>query len=106
MLSAMALKLILSALDWIIKQVEKIPGTLLFTGATFLDGLARLLYSGVLQSIQIAEAVGNLMNAALRFMGRVAIATTNITVAFIEYVLGLLFRFISTIARRAVDMLD
>lgn len=106
MLSAMALKLILSALDWIIKQVEKIPGTLLFTGATFLDGLARLLYSGVLQSIEIAEAIGNLMNAALRFMGRVAVATTNITVAFIEYVLGLLFRFISTIARRAVDMLD
>jgi hypothetical protein len=42
----------------------------------------------------------------MRFMGRTLTAAANITVAFIEYVLGLLFRFVSTIARRAVDMLD
>jgi hypothetical protein len=106
MLSATALRLILSALDWIIKQVMKIPGTLLFEGTTALDVLARVLYSGVLQSIELAETVRNLLSAAMRFMGRTIAAASNITVAFIEYVLGLLFRFISTIARRAVDMLD
>lgn len=106
MLSATALRLILSALDWIIKQVSKIPGVLLFEGTTVLDALARLLYSGVLQSIEMAETIRNLLSAAMRFMGRTLTAAANITVAFIEYVLGLLFRFVSTIARRAVDMLD
>jgi hypothetical protein len=106
MLSATALRLILSALDWIIRQVSKIPGVLLFEGTTVLDALARLLYSGVLQSIELAETIRNLLSAAMRFMGRTLTAAANITVAFIEYVLGLLFRFVSTIARRAVGMLD
>jgi len=106
MMSAMALRMILSALDWIVKQIGRSVGLQLFAGATLLDGLARLLYSGALLSIEIAEAIRNLMNASLRFMGRAAIATTNMTVAFIEYVLGLLFHFIAVIARRAIDMLD
>jgi hypothetical protein len=106
MMSATALRLILSALDWIVKQLGRGVALQLFAGATLLDGLARLLYSGALQSIQMAEAVAHLMNAALRFMGRAAIATVNISVAFIEYVLGLLFRFIAAMARRATDLLD
>ncbi|GLQ99215.1 lipase family protein [Dyella mobilis] len=106
MLSATALRLILSALDWILKQVGKTAALALYVGSTLLDGLARLLYSGVLQSIQMAETIRNMLNAALRFMGRTAIATGNMTVSFIEYVLGLLFRFVAAIARRAVDMLD
>ncbi|MFC3653413.1 lipase family protein [Dyella humi] len=106
MASATALRLILSALDWIVKQVGRSVALQLFAGATLLDGLARLLYSGALMSIEMAETISNLMNSALRFMGRVAIASTNITVTFIEYVLGLLFRFVAAIARRAVDLLD
>ena len=106
MMSATALRLILSALDWIVKQLGRGVALQLFAGATLLDGLARLLYSGALQSIQMAETIGNLMSAALRFMGRVAVATANITVAFVEYVLGLLFRFVAAMARRAVDLLS
>jgi triacylglycerol lipase len=106
MMSATALRLILSALDWIVKQLGKGLALKIFADATLLDGLARLLYSGALQSIKMAEAVRDMLNAALRFMGRLAIATTNATVAFIEYVLGMLFRFIAAIARRAVDLLD
>ncbi|HET7332957.1 lipase family protein [Dyella sp.] len=108
MRSAAALQLILSALDWILKQVGHAVGagigTALFAGTTVLDTLARLLYSGALQSIRLAEAVRNLLSAAMRFMGRAVVATVEITVAFVEYVLGLLFRFLSSMARRALDM--
>ena len=108
MRSATALQLILSALDWIVKQVSNTPrnvlGVGLFAGATVLDTLARLLYSGVLQSIRLGEAVRNLMSAVMRFMGRAVVSTVEMTVGFIEYVLGLLFRFLSAIARRALDM--
>ena len=108
MRSATALQLILSALDWILKQVGHAVGagigTALFAGTTVLDTLARLLYSGALQSIRLAEAVRNLLSAAMRFMGRAVVATVEITVAFVEYVLGLLFRFLSSMARRALDM--
>lgn len=108
MRSATALQLILSALDWIVKQVSNTPrnvlGMGLFAGATVLDTLARLLYSGVLQSIRLGEAVRNLMSAVMRFMGRAVVSTVEMTVGFIEYVLGLLFRFLSAIARRALDI--
>jgi triacylglycerol lipase len=103
MLSAAALQLILSALDWIVRQLGKAAALALFTGATVLDGLARLLYSGMLQSIQLAQTIRNLMTAAMRFMGRTIAATVNLTLDFVQYVLGLLFHFISTMAKRALD---
>lgn len=103
MLSATALRLVLSALDWILKQLGNAAGLTLFGGATIIDSLARLLYSGTLQSIRLAGMIRNLMLAAMRFMGRVASASVNVTVDFVQYVLGLLFRFISTVALRAVE---
>ncbi|GLQ87410.1 lipase family protein [Dyella flagellata] len=105
MLSSLALQLILSGLDWILKQLIKVPELALFADVTLLDGLARLLYTGVLQSIRIAEAVRNMLAAAMRFMGRTLAQGANITVDFIQFVLGMLFRFISTMARNAVDKL-
>ena len=105
MASATSLRLILSALDWIVKQLGRLFALKLFADATLLDGLARLLYSGMLQSIHMAETIANLVNAALRFMGRKAVAATHMTVTFIEYVLDLLFRFVSAMARRAIDLL-
>jgi triacylglycerol lipase len=104
--SAIALRLILSALDWILKQLGNSAGLLLFAGTTLIDGLARLLYTGMLQSIRLAQAIRNMLLAAMRFMGRVVAAGVDITVSFIEYVLGLLFRFIAAIARKAVDLIS
>lgn len=106
MLSASALQLILSGLDWILKQMGRGAATILFAGATLLDSLARLLYSGMLQSVRLAQAVRNMLGAALRFLGRTLGAGTSITVGFIEYVLGLLFSFVSTMARRAVGLVS
>jgi len=103
MLSATALRLILSALDEILKQLGNAAGLVLLGGATIIDSLARLLYSGALQSIRLAGMIRNLMLASMRFMGRVVSAGVNITVGFVQYVLDLLFRFIATVALRAVE---
>jgi hypothetical protein len=106
MLAAGALQMILSALDWILKQIGRGFGVTLFAGATLLDSLARLLYSGMLQSARVALAVRNMLGAAMRFMGRTVTAASNITVDFIQYVLGLLFSFIATMAKRAVGLVS
>jgi triacylglycerol lipase len=103
MLSATALRLILSGLDWILKQLGRVAGLALLGGATIIDSLAQLLYSGALQSIKLAGMIKNLMLAAMRFMGRVVSTGMSITAGFVQYVLGLLFRFISTVALRAVE---
>lgn len=103
MLSATALRWILSALDWILKRIGRGVGLALLGGATIIDTLAQLLYTGVLQSVQLAMMIRNLVGAILSFLGRTVAATTSITAAFVEYVLGLLFHFISNIAKRAAD---
>jgi triacylglycerol lipase len=103
MLSATALRFILCALDEILKQLGNAAGLTLLGGATIIDSLARLLYSGALQSVRLAGMIRNLMLAAMRFMGRVVSAGVNITVGFVQYVLDLLFRFIATVALRAVE---
>lgn len=103
MLSATALRPIHSSLDWILKLLGSATGQILFGGATIIDSLARLLYSGVLQSIRLAGMIRGLMLAAMRFMGRAVSAGVSITESFVQYVLDLLFRIISTVALRAVE---
>ena len=103
MLSATALRWILSALGWILKQLGHVNGLAILGGATIIDSLAQLLYSGVLQSVRLAMMIRNLIGAIMRFLGRTVATTTNITVSFVEYVLGMLFRFVSNLATRAVE---
>ena len=91
MLSATALRLILASLDWILKQIGNGVGLALLGGATIVDRLAHLLYSGALQSIKLADMIRQLMATAMRFMGRTVATTTSITLAFVQYVLDLLF---------------
>jgi hypothetical protein len=105
MLSATALRMILSSLDWILKQIGYSTGFALLGGATIVDRLAYLLYSGALQSIKLAEMIRQLMSAAMRFMGRAITATMNLTLAFVQYVFDLLFRVISSLALRAAEMM-
>lgn len=105
MLSATALRWILRSLDWILGQLGHAAGLAVLGGATIIDTLARLLYTGALQSLRLAAMIRNLIAAAMRFMGRTVAATANITVAFVEYVLGMLFRVVSTLARQAVDVM-
>ncbi|HET6913106.1 MAG TPA: lipase family protein [Rhodanobacteraceae bacterium] len=106
MLSATALQLILSALHWLLKEIGKGFGYAVLGGATVIDALARVLYSGALQSARLAQTVRHMLMAAMRFMGRTVGAATQITTSFINYVLDLLFRFVGTMAKRAVDAIS
>lgn len=101
--SAKLLALILSALDWILKALGQAAGLLVFAGATVMDGLARLLYSGVLQSVRIGTYVRDLLATAMRFMGLKLPPAANLTVAVVEYVLDRLYQYVASIARRALN---
>lgn len=105
MLSGSILRMIMSALSWILRKVGQLIGYAILGGATIVDYIARLLYSGTLASLEISYLIGRLMSAVLRFAGRTAVAGANMTVAFFDYVMSLLFRMISTIASRAIDRL-
>ena len=105
MLSGSILRMIMSALSWLLGKVGQLTGYAILGGATIVDYIARLLYAGTLASIETGFLIGRLMSAVLRFAGRTAVAGANMTVAFFQYVMGLLFRMISTIALRAIDRL-
>lgn len=103
MMSAGALRLIFSALGWILKKIGQGAGTTVLVGATMLDQLASLLYSGVLQSLELATMIGNMLAACFRIIGRTIVTGAKLSVMLIQYVLDLLFQTVSTVATRAVD---
>ena len=105
MLSASLLRMIMSALGWILRQAGKVAGVAVMGAATIVDYIAQLLYSGVLASLEIGTMVGQLMAAIMRFTGRTLAKGAKMTVAFFQYVLGLLFRTVATIAIRAIGAL-
>lgn len=101
--SARLLALVLSALDWILKKLGQAAGLLVFAGATVMDGLARLLYSGALLSVRMNEYVRNLLLAAMRFMGLRLPPAINLSVAVIQYVLDRLHQHVVSMARRVLN---
>ena len=105
-LSAKALHLLLSGLDWILQSTGRQAGLEITAGMTLVDGLAKLLYSGALESLAIKDAVHDLLAATLRFVGKTMQAGTRITVVFIGFVLETLFRFLVAIATQALQLLD
>ena len=105
MLSAPVLRMILSALGWILRQVGRLVGYAILGGATVIDTIARLLRTGVLTSLAIGRTVGHLMAAILRFTGRTLARGANMTTAFFRYVLNLLFRTVATMVGGAINAL-
>jgi len=105
MLSASLLRMIMSALGWILRQVGKMVGLAVMGAATIVDYIAQLLYSGVLASLEIGRMVGQLIATIMRFTGRTLAVGATMTVAFFQYVLDLLFRTLATIAIRAISAL-
>lgn len=102
MYSAQVLWMITTCLQWVLKQVANVlAGSIALGASTVLDALARTLTLGVLASVEISGYVKNLMIAILKFLGRTAQATMNVTASFIRNVLDLLFRFLATAASGA-----
>lgn len=71
-----------------------------------MDQLAQLLYSGYLTSASIADKVKRIMAGILKFLGHPVTHATNVTVAFISWLLNSLFAVISSAAVRALHLHD
>lgn len=107
--SAWVLDKLLWAFEKIIQTVLRLNsgmlGVLLLDGATALDALARLLHSGVLTSIDMAEQMGHWVVIALRWLGIQARQGVNLSVALIRYVLDRLHAVVGALVRRALEHL-
>jgi triacylglycerol lipase len=86
--------MITRALEWVLARAKAVlragPGTVI-AGTTLLDQLAWLLAKGVQLSADVAGYVRTLIGAVFRFLGRTANRVEDLTVAFLRWVLGLLF---------------
>jgi hypothetical protein len=106
MYSGASLEVIGQALRWIIKKAlslglvfpacNTLGGTL-----TAVDLLATLVDQSAKLSKEIAEDVKTIMAAILRFLGRSAATTAELTHQFIRWVFDLLYSSISSMANRA-----
>ncbi|MEI6705695.1 MAG: lipase family protein [Methylococcales bacterium] len=109
MFSCSSLRLILKALQWVLSSIKSVSSAIaqftLSGGAIVVDVLAYLLYQGCLLTAEIAGYVKSILKSILKFMGRTIDATANVTVSFIQFVLDMFFRVISTAASQALYLL-
>lgn len=80
------------ALRLLLNSAEIVLGTTVVAAATLLDRLATLLHRAAMLSLEVGERIMSLLSYVLRFSGRAVAAGTQLTVAFIAWVLGLLIR--------------
>jgi triacylglycerol lipase len=99
--SATLLEMITRALQWVLKRAKAVlfavPGAVV-SGMTLLDQLAWLLSNGAKVSVEVAGYVKTLIGAIFRFLGRTANKVEDLTVAFLRWVLDLLFGALATAA--------
>jgi hypothetical protein len=62
-----------------------------------------MIHKGIKLGELVADAVRKLISGISHFLGRAINTAGDLTLGFLKYVLGLLFGFIATIARRAID---
>ncbi len=102
---AWGLMMIGKALNWLMGKIGTLAlnalGLQFTMGMTVLDQLAWLLSKGAELSIEVSSYVGAIITAIFRFLGRTATAGASLTVSFIRWVLGLLFKALVTVANRA-----
>lgn len=106
MLSAASWWVLLRSLETLLEETEITVGSIFYGGATILDQLAQLLYKGYLTSARIADKVKCIMAGILKFLGHPGTHATNVTVAFISWLLTSLFAVISNAAVRALHIHD
>ncbi len=103
-LSARLLGLISVALVKIVAKVIAIGFQgILSVGLTALDALSQILYRGAMAVKEIAEDLGWVLRAILRFLGRIVALPGELTAAFIRWVLESLYSTLAAIARRALE---
>ena len=107
--SARLLDMIGRALQWLMQSAFKLAGhglsAALSVGATVLDQVAWALSTGASLSIQVAGYVKTLIGAIFSFLGRSAMGVADVTVAFLRWVLGLLYTSVRAAAQGALARL-
>jgi hypothetical protein len=99
--SAALLNMITQALQWVLKLARAVVFAAagpVVDGTTLLDQLAWLLSRGAQLSADVGEYVKTLIGAIFRFLGRAANRIGDPTVAFLRWVLDLLFEGLATAA--------
>ena len=104
--SARLLDMIGRALRWLMVSALKLAGhglsATLSAGATVLDQVAWALSTGASLSKQVAGYVKTLIGAIFRFLGRSAAGVADVTVAFLRWVLALLYTSLRSAAEAAL----
>jgi len=107
--SASALTMIGKALAWLTAAAGKLVGgsvgISLASGFTALDQIAWLLTKGAQLAKEVGVYVLTLMATILKFLGRKAVQTTDVTTAFLRWVLELLFSSLRNMAQRALAVI-
>ena len=97
------------ALAYMLKMAGKVVGGtvgLAFAGGfTILDQVAWLLTKAAQISAEMSTGLAVLIGMIFRFLGRTAVQGTNITTAFLRWVLDLLFTTLRAAAHRALSFL-
>ena len=98
------------ALNWLLAKAGKLVmggvGVALTASATVLDQLAWLLGQAASMSKEIGGQIKGLIGTIFSFLGRTLAGVIDVTVAFVRWVLELLFQSLRTVAMRALAMLS
>lgn len=105
--SASLLTMIGRALVWVLEKSAGMLANAVSLGvtisATVLDQVAYLLSTGARLSVEVAGYVKTIIGAIFRFLGRAVSAGADITMAFLRWVLDLLFTSVGNLARLALS---
>jgi triacylglycerol lipase len=108
--SATLLAMIGRALRWLLAAAGKLVmgsvGIALTAGATVLDQLAWLLGHAAQLSKDIGSQLKSLIGAIFSFLGRKMVGAADVTVAFLRWVLALLFESLRAVALRAMALVS
>ncbi|MFY7975238.1 MAG: lipase family protein [Rubrivivax sp.] len=103
--SGAALLIIGRALRWLVgRALLVVGGSLLAATATVLDRLAWLVSEGIARCRELAEQARGLFSAVMRFLGRAAVSVGEMGVAFVRWVLEMLWTHMRSLAVRAIRM--
>jgi len=106
--SASLLTMIGRALKWLLAAARDVLlgaiGCSLAVGATVLDQLAWLLSRGASLSKELGKHITTLLSAIFAFLGRKLAQAVDLGVAFVRWVLDLLYSALSGWARRALNV--
>jgi pimeloyl-ACP methyl ester carboxylesterase len=100
--SADCLAMIGKVLGWILEKEYQNWGNECANYYTALDHLAHMIERGIKFNQEVEEQLKTVMNAILRFIGRSAVTISELTLAFVQYVLELFYSTIQTMAVQAL----